>query len=102
MLPRLLPHNGLVLISGGSVIHRQDEAVVSAGHHLSLTLDDPNKLKLCPRLLIVFGHGEIGDLDNVRVFDVLDWGPTAETGGGGEGKEEKGEENKAVKSHGWC
>lgn len=104
MLPWLLPHDGLVLIGGGSVVRRQEEAVVSPGNNLWLTLDDLHKLQLGPRLLIILGHREIRDLNDVGVFEVIDWGPTAETGGGGEGgkrKEEKGQDNKEVKSHGW-
>ncbi|CAL0301107.1 unnamed protein product [Lupinus luteus] len=103
MQPQLLIHNSFIIFYGGSVTRRQEEAIVSAGNHLTLTLGDAPKLQFVPRLLIVLGHGEICNLLHVGIVDVLDGGPTADNSGGshgGERKEEKGQDNKVVSFHG--
>lgn len=108
MLPCLLPHDSLVITGLGSILGLQHEAVVDAGNHLGLALDDLDQLQVGPRSLVVLGHRVIRDLRHVGVvLDVLDGCPAAGnasqrgSGEGGDRSEDKeGDENKAVRSHG--
>ena len=108
VLPQLLPHNGFVIASGGGIAVRggEDEAVIGACHHLSVALDDLLQLEAGPRSLVVLRHGEFRDLHHVGVADVLNGLPTAQSRtfppgslGGGHGKDDEEEEDKAFKSH---
>ena len=108
MLPCLLPHDSLVVLGLGFVLGRQHEAVVGAGNHLRLALNNLHQLQVLPRLLVVLGHRETSDLRHVGIADVLDGGPAADKGsrprsgegGDSSGEEEEGEEDEVVRSHG--
>ncbi|RXH85828.1 hypothetical protein DVH24_016881 [Malus domestica] len=111
MLPSLLPHNALIIVSSG-VNHRlvfcgNDKPVVDARHHLTVAPDDALKhqLVLALGLLGVLRHRELCDLFHMGVAHVLYGLPTAGyktpsiRGSGHRRKEDEGEDEEAVRAH---
>lgn len=102
MEPRLLQHGGLVTGRGGSILDLEDQAVVGAGHDLSLALWYLDQRQLCPRTLVVLAHRVVRDLRHVAVVHVLDGAPAAQRRfrpPGSVGDQDEGEEKETVVSH---
>lgn len=76
VLPRLLPHDSLVMVSPTPVFRRHDQQIIRSGNHLRLSLHYLLELQLGLPLFVVLAHCEPADLHHVLVPEVLYWPPS--------------------------
>ena len=107
-LPRSLIDDRLVIALGATVFGIDNEAVVRSGNNLLLSLDDLDELDMSAVLAVVLVDGELRDLHQVLIVEVLDRRicsdlPAAAEGGasgGGRDGDEREEEEEASVWHG--